>query len=142
MPIPPHPSPAAPARTACCGARLTVYDCDPGEAAAFAELAPAFGVTPVLTEAVLSPGTADLARGARCVSVSHKTAVDADTLRALHRAGVRHLGTRSIGCDHRTPPSPGRPMPSAPPAIPGPGTRPWPTLSSNGPRERPAVSAG
>ena len=42
----------------------------------------------------------DLALGDRCVSVGHQTPVTNPALRALGRAGVRYLSTRSIGTNH------------------------------------------
>jgi len=51
-------------------------------------------------EAAACEANAELARGNRCVSVGHKTAVANSTLLALSRAGVRYLSTRSIGYNH------------------------------------------
>lgn len=79
---------------------LTVYGCGPDEAALFRQLAPRWGVRPVLTDAPLSDLNVALARGNRCISVGHKTVVTHSTLRALSRAGVEHVSTRSIGYDH------------------------------------------
>jgi D-specific alpha-keto acid dehydrogenase len=79
---------------------VTVYGCGPDEAALFREIAPRFGVLPTITEAAVSEATAELAAGNRCVSVGHKTRVTDATLRALGRAGVEYVSTRSIGYDH------------------------------------------
>lgn len=79
---------------------ITAFGCGRDEAARFRELAPRFGVTPTITEAAVSEETAHLASGNRCVSVGHKTRVTPATLRALSRAGVSYLSTRSIGYDH------------------------------------------
>jgi D-specific alpha-keto acid dehydrogenase len=79
---------------------ITIFGCAPDEAALFRELAPGFGVEPVITEAAVSAATAHLAAGNRCVSVGHRTPVTADTLRALRRAGVAYVSTRSVGYDH------------------------------------------
>jgi D-specific alpha-keto acid dehydrogenase len=79
---------------------LTVYGCAADEALLFRELAPRLGVVPALIEEAASEATAELARGNRCVSVGHKTRVGDSALRALSRAGVTYLCTRSIGCDH------------------------------------------
>ncbi|WP_433074934.1 D-isomer specific 2-hydroxyacid dehydrogenase family protein [Dactylosporangium sp. CA-052675] len=79
---------------------ITVYGCGPDEAVLFRELAPRFGVRPTITEAAASEATIGLAVGNRCVSVGHKTHVTNSTLRALGRAGVRYISTRSIGYDH------------------------------------------
>jgi D-specific alpha-keto acid dehydrogenase len=88
------PSPAPPTTG------LTVYGCGPVEAALFRELAPRWGVRPVITAAPVSDLNVALARGNRCISVGHKTVVTHSTLRALSRAGVEHISTRSIGFDH------------------------------------------
>lgn len=79
---------------------ITIYGCEPDEAALFRELAPRCGVVPTITGAALSEATVELACGNRCVSVAHKTAITNATLDALGRAGVRYLSTRSIGFDH------------------------------------------
>lgn len=80
--------------------RITVYGCGPDEAVLFRELAPALGVRPAITDAPVSEATAEPASGSRCISVGHKTPVTHATLRALGRAGVAYVSTRSIGCDH------------------------------------------
>lgn len=95
-PVPPATSPPRPAPPI----TLTVFGCAPDEAALFRELAPAHGVTPVITEAPVSAATTHLALGSRSVSVGHKTRVADDDLRALRRAGIEHLSTRSVGLDH------------------------------------------
>ena len=89
--IPPRPS-----------VGLTVYGCGPDEAALFRELAPRYGVVPALVGAPLAlVGDAVLpVPGNRSVSVSHTSEVTAPMLRALKRAGVEHVATRSIGVDH------------------------------------------
>jgi D-specific alpha-keto acid dehydrogenase len=79
---------------------ITVYGCEPDEAAAFREVAPRFGVMPVITEAAVSEANIELASGNRCISVGHKTPVTGSTLLALSRAGVRYVSTRSIGFNH------------------------------------------
>ncbi|MEV7088398.1 D-isomer specific 2-hydroxyacid dehydrogenase family protein [Streptomyces sp. NPDC093085] len=80
--------------------RITVYGCGPDEAALFQRLAPFSGVTPVVTEAPASESNSALASGGRCVSVGHKDPLTRAVLRALDRAGVRYISTRSIGFDH------------------------------------------
>jgi D-specific alpha-keto acid dehydrogenase len=80
--------------------RITVYGCAPDEAAVFREMAPRFGVVPTITEAAVCEANAELARGNRCVSIGHKTAVTNSTLLALSRVGVRYVSTRSIGYNH------------------------------------------
>lgn len=89
-PSAPRPEPVA----------LTVFACAPDEAALFRELAPAHGVTPVLTEEPLSAATAHLAAGSLSVSVGHQSRVGDAELRALGGLGVGHLSTRSVGVDH------------------------------------------
>jgi D-specific alpha-keto acid dehydrogenase len=79
---------------------LTVYSCEPDEAALFAALSPRFGIVPALLPAPVTPVTANAAAGTRCVSVGHKSEVGRATLDALGAVGVRYLSTRSIGFDH------------------------------------------
>lgn len=79
---------------------LTIYGCERDEAALFDELAPRFGVVPTITEAAVCEGNVGLARGNRCVSVGHKTAVTNGTLLALSEAGVAYVSTRSVGHNH------------------------------------------
>ena len=79
---------------------ITVYGCAPDEAALFRELAPRFGVSLTVTQEPASEATSELARGNRCVSVGHRARVTDATLRALHRAGVGYVSTRSIGYNH------------------------------------------
>jgi D-specific alpha-keto acid dehydrogenase len=79
---------------------MTIYGCEPDEAALFREIAPRFGVTPTITDAPASEANAGLAAGNRCVSVGHKTPVGNGTLLALSRIGVSYLSTRSVGYDH------------------------------------------
>lgn len=79
---------------------ITIYGCGPDEAALFQEIAPRFGVVPIVTAAVVSDATLELARGHRCVSVGHKTPVGNATVLALRRAGVRYISTRSVGYNH------------------------------------------
>lgn len=79
---------------------ITVYGCGPEEADLFRAAAARFGVTPVLTRDPVSEGNADLASGNRCVSVGHKARVTNAALRALGRAGVAYISTRSVGCNH------------------------------------------
>jgi D-specific alpha-keto acid dehydrogenase len=79
---------------------ITAYGCARDEAALFDVLAPRSGVRVTVTEAALTDGNVGLALGDRCVSVGHQTPVTRFVLRALGRAGVRHLSTRSVGTDH------------------------------------------
>jgi D-specific alpha-keto acid dehydrogenase len=79
---------------------ITVYGCARDEAALFHELAPRYGVLPTITEAAVSEANVELALGHRCISIGHKTPITNSTLRALSRAGVRYLSTRSIGSNH------------------------------------------
>ncbi|MFJ2160375.1 D-isomer specific 2-hydroxyacid dehydrogenase family protein [Streptomyces sp. NPDC087856] len=79
---------------------ITIYGCGPDEAALFRELAPRFGVVPTITRAPVNETNTQLAAGNRCVSVSHRTPITNSVLRALGRAGVAYISTRSIGRDH------------------------------------------
>jgi D-specific alpha-keto acid dehydrogenase len=79
---------------------ITAYGCARDEAALFDVLAPRFGVRATVTDEPLTEDNAGLALGDRCVSVGHQTPVTHAVLRALGRAGVRYLSTRSIGTDH------------------------------------------
>jgi D-specific alpha-keto acid dehydrogenase len=63
-------------------------------------MAPPLGVVPTITDAPVADGTIELARGNRCVSVSHRTRVSGSVLLALRQAGVRYLSTRSVGDNH------------------------------------------
>lgn len=66
----------------------------------FRTLAPRFGVVPTITEVTVTESTAELAVGNRCISVSHKTHITNRALRALSKAGVEYISTRSGGYDH------------------------------------------
>ncbi|MEU4246973.1 D-lactate dehydrogenase VanH [Amycolatopsis sp. NPDC026612] len=79
---------------------MTIYGCEPDEAVLFRDLAPRFGVTPIITDAAVSEANAELAAGNRCVSVGHKTPVPNSALFALSRVGVAYVSTRSVGYDH------------------------------------------
>lgn len=79
---------------------ITIYGCGPDEAVLFEELAPRFGVLPTITAAPVAEANVDLAVGNRCISVGHKTPITNPTLRALGRAGVEYISTRSIGFNH------------------------------------------
>jgi D-specific alpha-keto acid dehydrogenase len=93
----PAPAPSAPAVSTI---GVTIYGCARDEAALFHDLAPRFSVRPTITEAPVTEDNVPLARGDRCVSVDHKTPITNATLRALSRAGVSYLSTRSIGNNH------------------------------------------
>lgn len=79
---------------------ITVYGCGQDEAVLFRRTAPRFGVEATLTEAAASEENVGLAAGNQCISIGHKTPVTPATLRALHRAGVTYISTRSIGYNH------------------------------------------
>ncbi|SDT70082.1 D-isomer specific 2-hydroxyacid dehydrogenase family protein [Actinoplanes derwentensis] len=79
---------------------ITVYGCQPDEAALLREMAPRLGVTLTLIEAVLSETNAGLAAGSRLVSVCHKSKISNDTIHTLSQAGVAYVSTRSVGYDH------------------------------------------
>jgi D-specific alpha-keto acid dehydrogenase len=90
----------SPASSAVTTTGITVFGCEPDEAALFRELAPRLGVVPTITAAALAEDNAGLARGNRCISIGHKTRVGNDTLLALREAGVTYISTRSVGCNH------------------------------------------
>jgi D-specific alpha-keto acid dehydrogenase len=79
---------------------ITVYGCAPDERLLFDSLAPAHGVTATTTTEPVSAENAELARGNRCISVSHKSPISNETLLALHRLGIRYISTRSVGFNH------------------------------------------
>jgi D-specific alpha-keto acid dehydrogenase len=79
---------------------MTVYGCGRDEAVLFEEMAPRFGVAPLITEAAVSADNAGLAAGSRCISVGHKAQIADSTLLALSQVGVKHVSTRSIGSNH------------------------------------------
>jgi D-specific alpha-keto acid dehydrogenase len=79
---------------------MTIYGCGQDEAGLFEEMAPRFGVVPIITEAAVSEDNVGLASGSRCISVGHKTRIADSTLLALGQAGVMHVSTRSIGSNH------------------------------------------
>jgi D-specific alpha-keto acid dehydrogenase len=79
---------------------ITIYGCGQDEVGLFREMAPRFGVMPVITEAAVSEANVELAFGNRCISVGHKTRITNSTLLALGRAGVTYISTRSIGYNH------------------------------------------
>ncbi|MBO3731774.1 D-isomer specific 2-hydroxyacid dehydrogenase family protein [Glycomyces niveus] len=79
---------------------IAVYGCGEDEAALFRALAPRFGVAPRITDAAPTEANAGLAAGCRCVSIGHQTRVTGAALRALSRAGVAYISTRSIGYNH------------------------------------------
>ena len=79
---------------------ITVFGCEPDEAALFRELAPRFGVTPTVTAAAVSEDNVALASGNRCISVGHKARISNPTLLALSEAGVTYISTRSVGYNH------------------------------------------
>jgi D-specific alpha-keto acid dehydrogenase len=64
------------------------------------EVAARHAVTPTITSAAASEATAGLSAGNRCISIGHKSQISQATLRALHRAGVRYISTRSAGYNH------------------------------------------
>ncbi|WP_136709038.1 D-isomer specific 2-hydroxyacid dehydrogenase family protein [Agromyces sp. H66] len=79
---------------------ISVYGCEPDEAAVFRETAPRLGVAPTIIDAAASEANVGLAFGNRCISVGHKTPITNSTLRALSAAGVAYISTRSAGHDH------------------------------------------
>ena len=79
---------------------ITVYGCAPDEKHLFDSLAPTLGVSLTTTTEAVSEHNADLARGDRCISVSHKTPISNGTLLALEKVGIRYISTRSVGFNH------------------------------------------
>ncbi len=80
--------------------KITVYGCEKEEAHLFREISPRFRVLPTITKAPVSVDNAALARGNRCISVSHKARIASSTLFALKDMGVEYISTRSIGHNH------------------------------------------
>lgn len=81
---------------------ITIYACEPDEAALFRTLAPDYGLALTLTSLPvrLTDTAVTPAPDHRCISVGHKSNVSAAMLRAFRRAGVEHISSRSIGLDH------------------------------------------
>jgi len=79
---------------------ITVYGCEPDEAALFRELAPSFDVVPTITDMPIAETNVNLASGNKCISVSHKTEVTPAILQALSDVGVTYISTRSTGYNH------------------------------------------
>lgn len=79
---------------------ITVFGCEPDEAAAFRKLSHEFGVTVLLISEAVSENNVKLADGCQCISVSHKAELSEPLLLALKDAGVKYICTRSIGCNH------------------------------------------
>ncbi|MDR2889812.1 MAG: D-lactate dehydrogenase VanH-B [Lachnospiraceae bacterium] len=85
---------------------ITVFGCEPDEAAAFKELSPHLGALPaIVTHSVSACVSIDSidsipATGNRCISVDHKSSLSKAGLQALRATGVRYISTRSIGTDH------------------------------------------
>jgi D-specific alpha-keto acid dehydrogenase len=79
---------------------VTIYGCGQDEAVLFEEMAPHFGVVPIITEAAVSERNLVLAHGNRCISVGHKTGIVDSILLKLSHAGITHITTRSIGSNH------------------------------------------
>ncbi len=80
--------------------KITVYGCEKEEAHLFREISPRFRVLPTITKAPVSAANAVLARGNRCISVSHKARIASPALFALKEMGVEYISTRSIGENH------------------------------------------
>ena len=100
----PAPTPirrtGSPPTSAAATTAIAIYGCEDDEAALFRAMAPRLGVVPTITAAAVSEDNVGLARGARCISVGHKTDVTNATLRALSAAGVAYISTRSVGRNH------------------------------------------
>ena len=100
LPAPDHHGAIAEADAAVAKMGITVYGCGQDEAALFRDMAPRLGIMPTITDAAVSGANVELASGNRCISVGHKTQITNSTLRALSRAGVEYISTRSVGCNH------------------------------------------
>ncbi|HLJ98291.1 MAG TPA: D-isomer specific 2-hydroxyacid dehydrogenase family protein [Streptosporangiaceae bacterium] len=98
--VPGTPSLASPSSSAAPAIGITIYGCGRDEAVLFREMAPRFGIVPVITEAAVSEVNAEMASGHRCVSIGHKAQIANSALLALSRLGVAYISTRSIGCNH------------------------------------------
>jgi D-specific alpha-keto acid dehydrogenase len=79
---------------------ITIFSCEQDEAVLFQDMAPRFGILPVITEAALSEANLELALGNRCISIGHKSRITNATLLGLSRIGVKYISTRSIGFNH------------------------------------------
>lgn len=79
---------------------ITVFGCEPDEAAAFRKLSHEFGVTVSLIREAVSEHNAEAAHGCQCISISHKAELSGPLLLALKNAGVKYICTRSIGYNH------------------------------------------
>ena len=79
---------------------ITVFGCEPDEAAVFNRLSFEFGVTVSLIREAVSENNVNLADGCPCVSISHKAELSESLLLALKEAGVKYICTRSIGFNH------------------------------------------
>lgn len=79
---------------------ITIYGCGQDEAVLFREMAPRFGVMPIITDTAVSEANVELASGNRCISVGHKTRITKSILLALSQVGVQYISTRSIGYNH------------------------------------------
>lgn len=95
-----HHSAPAEAEAAVPSVGITIYGCGKDEAVAFREMAPRLGIMPTITDAAVTEANVELASGNRCISVGHKDQMANSTLRALGRAGVENISTRSVGYDH------------------------------------------
>lgn len=79
---------------------ITVFGCEPDEAAVFHKLSREFGVTVSLIGEAVSENNAKFAEGCQCISISHKAELSEPLLLALKNAGVKYICTRSIGFNH------------------------------------------
>lgn len=81
-------------------ATVSVYGCAPDEAALLPAAAQRLSLAVRITDAPVTAATAGEAWGSRCISVDHRTRIDAPVLGALRDVGVRYVSTRSTGTDH------------------------------------------
>lgn len=79
---------------------ITVFGCEPDEAAIFSKLSDQFDISVSFVKEAVSESNAKLAAGNHCISVSHKMKLSRAILLALRNAGVQYICTRSIGLNH------------------------------------------
>lgn len=79
---------------------VTVFGCDEDEAGLFRELVEHVDVSLRIVDEAVCDANVELARGSRCVSVSHKAPVTSSILAGLRSAGVEYISTRSVGYNH------------------------------------------
>lgn len=79
---------------------ITVFSCEPDEAAMFRRISPRYGLVPTITSEAVTATSVISATRNRCISVGHKSKISGRELRQLRDVGVEYVSTRSIGVDH------------------------------------------